>query len=79
MTKDDKIEVMVDYWIDDSDMQTICEYDKIEVMVDYWIDDSDMQTICEYAATKLTENYNLLSIEKVDDYYEEFLNEDQQL
>ncbi len=53
--------------------------DKIEVMVDYWIDDSDMQTICEYAATKLTENYNLLSIEKVDDYYEEFLNEDQQL
>jgi len=38
--------------------------DKIEVMVDYWIDDSDMQTICEYAATKLTENYNLLSIEK---------------
>ncbi len=53
--------------------------DKIEVMVDYWIDDSDMQTICEYAATKLTENYNLLSIEKVDDYYEEFLDEDQQL
>ncbi len=53
--------------------------DKIEVMVDYWIDDSDMQTICEYAATKLTENYNLLSIEKIDDYYEEFLNEDQQL
>ena len=49
--------------------------DKIEVMVDYWIDDSDMQTICDYAATKLTENYNLLSIEKVDEFYEEFLNE----
>jgi len=60
-------------------MNYMTKEDKIEVMVDYWIDDSDMQTICEYAATKLTENYNLLSIEKVDDYYEEFLNEDQQL
>ena len=49
--------------------------DKIEVMVDYWIDDSDMQTICEYAATKLTENYELLSADKVDEFYEEFLNE----
>jgi len=49
--------------------------DKIEVMVDYWIDDSDMQTICDYAATKLTENYNLLSADKVDEFYEEFLNE----
>ena len=60
-------------------MNYMTKEDKIEVMVDYWIDDSDMQTICEYAATKLTENYNLLSIEKVDDYYEEFLDEDQQL
>ena len=49
--------------------------DKIEVMVDYWIDDSDMQTICEYAATKLTENYELLSADKVDEFYEESLNE----
>lgn len=53
--------------------------DKIAVMVDYWIDDSDMQTICEYAATKLTENYELLSADKVDEFYEEFLNENQQL
>tara|TARA_R110000751_G_scaffold34371_1_gene85172 strand:+ start:164 stop:340 length:177 start_codon:yes stop_codon:yes gene_type:complete len=49
--------------------------DKIEVMVGYWIDDADMQTICEYAATKLTENYELLSADKVDEYYEDFLNE----
>ena len=56
-------------------MNYITKEDKIEVMVDYWIDDSDMQTICDYAATKLTENYNLLSIEKVDEFYEEFLNE----
>lgn len=60
-------------------MNYMTKEDKIAVMVDYWIDDSDMQTICEYAATKLTENYNLLSIEKVDDYYEEFLDENQQL
>jgi len=56
-------------------MNYMTKEDKIEVMVDYWIDDSDMQTICDYAATKLTENYNLLSIEKVDEFYEEFLNE----
>jgi hypothetical protein len=49
--------------------------DKIEVMVDYWIDDADMQTICEYAATKLTENYESLSDDKVDEYYEDFINE----
>ena len=60
-------------------MNYMTKEDKIAVMVDYWIDDSDMQTICEYAATKLTENYELLSADKVDEFYEEFLNENQQL
>jgi hypothetical protein len=49
--------------------------DKIEVMVQDWIDGADMQTLCEYAAIKLTENYESLSDDKVDEYYEEFLNE----
>jgi len=49
--------------------------DKIEVMVSYWIDDSELQTIIEYAATKLTENYESLSDEKINDYYEDFINE----
>ena len=48
---------------------------KIEVMVQDWIDGADMQTLCEYAATKLTENYESLSDDKVDEYYKEFLDE----
>ena len=49
--------------------------DKIEVMVQDWIKGADMQSICEYAATKLTENYESLSDDKVDEYYEDFINE----
>jgi len=49
--------------------------DKIEVMVQDWIDGADMQTLCEYAAIKLTENYESLSDDKVDEYYEDFINE----
>jgi len=53
--------------------------DKIEAMVNDWIDGADMESIAEYATSKLAEWYEALSPDALDEYYEDFINENQQL
>ena len=53
--------------------------DKIDQMVDDWIDNADRQALCDYAASKLIEYYQSISEDQFDEYYEDFINENQML
>jgi len=45
--------------------------EKIEFLVHKWIDDAQLETIIEYAAEKLTEFYQKLEDEVVEEMYED--------
>ena len=51
--------------------------DKIDQMVDDWIDNAAIQDLRDYAASQLMHYYESISEDKFDEYYEDFINENQ--